>query len=99
MTISYIIKGPIITEKSLLDSKNNIYTFKVEKNATKSQIKKAIEDTFNVHVKGINTVRIKGKKRLAGRKRKLSYESDYKKARVMLAATEKISLFEVGGEK
>ncbi|MCL4339276.1 50S ribosomal protein L23 [Patescibacteria group bacterium] len=94
-----VIIRPIITEKSLIDAKNGIFTFAVEGKATKFQIKKAIESMFSVHVKLITTVKTKGKKRTVGRKRLTVYKPDLKKARVKLAKDEKIDLFEVGEGK
>lgn len=99
MVTSYIIKKPIITEKSLADAQNGIFTFKVDRDATKIQLKEAIEKMFNVHVQAITTAVIKGKKRFVGRRRQLIYQSSIKKARVKLAPSEKIDLFEVRGEK
>ena len=58
--------------------------------------KKPIEELFNVHVRSISTNIVKGKKRMVGRKRLASVEPDKKKARVKLAAGEKIDLFEAG---
>lgn len=99
MTISFIIKRPIITEKSLSDVQNGVFTFEVDKKATKIQVKKSIEEMFNVHVQAVRTVRRKGKKRLIGKRRQIIYGADIKIARVKLASDEKIDLFEVGGKK
>ena len=63
-----IIKAPIITEKSAdLAQNNNTYTFSVDVNANKTQIKQAIEKIFNVKVLSVNTVNVKPKKRRVGR--------------------------------
>lgn len=97
MTI--IIKKPIITEKSLKSAQKKIYTFLVEKTATKKIIKQSIEKMFGVHVVKINTVNKKGKKRLVGKRKTPVYESSTKKAKVILQKNEKIDLFDVGGEK
>lgn len=97
--MSYIIKRPLITEKSLKDAQNGIYTFIVEKNAEKKEIKKAMEEMFKVHVVRLTTAITKGKKRLVGKRRVPVSESSTKKARVILKKDEKIDLFEVGGEK
>ena len=94
-----IVNRPIITEKSLKDAQNGVYTFAVNKTSSKAQIKKAIERIFNVHIVKITTVMKKGKKRLVGRRRTQVYEAGIKKARVILKKDEKIDLFEVGGEK
>jgi len=97
MISTIIIKSPIITEKSLNDAKNGIYTFAVDKKSNKIEIRKEIESQFKIHVKGITTEIIKGKKKLSGRRRQASQLPDVKKARVKLAKGEKIDLFEVGG--
>ena len=63
-----IIKAPIITEKSAdLAQNHNTYTFSVDVNANKTQIKQAIEKIFNVKVLNVNTVNVKPKTRRVGR--------------------------------
>ena len=64
---SDIIIAPVITEKSMANKANNVYTFKVVKSATKLDIKKAIEEAFKVSVKSINTLNTKSKKKRVGR--------------------------------
>ncbi len=56
-----IIVKPIITEKSMDDMAEGKYTFKVSKKATKTEIKKAVEEVFNVKVERVNTMNVKGK--------------------------------------
>ena len=60
----YLIKGPIITEKthSLREAANKL-TFRVAVKANKIEIRKAIEDIFKVKVLGVNTVHVRGKRR------------------------------------
>ena len=50
MTNPDIIFAPVVTEKSAYNAGKGIYTFKVAKSATKTQIKKTIENQFGVHV-------------------------------------------------
>lgn len=64
---SDIIIAPVITEKSMLDRQNNVYTFKVVKSATKDEIKAAVEEAFKVEVKSVNTLNTKSKKRRVGK--------------------------------
>ena len=64
---SDIIIAPVITEKSMASKQNNVYTFKVVKDATKDEIKKAIEDAFKVSVLSVNTLNTKSKKKRVGR--------------------------------
>jgi len=56
-----IIIEPIITEKSMDHMAEGKYTFKVDKRAKKPEIKKAIEEIFNVKVEKINTMNMLGK--------------------------------------
>ena len=79
---SDIIYAPVITEKSMLERENNVYTFKVVKDATKDEIKKAVEDAFKVTVKKINTLNTKSKRRRVGKY--AGKTKTYKKAIVTL---------------
>jgi large subunit ribosomal protein L23 len=77
-----LILGPVITEKSTRGSEHNQVTFRVRKEATKPDIKVAIEELFQVKVKAVNTLNQKGKvKRFRGRPGR---RSDVKKAIVTL---------------
>lgn len=78
-----IVRRPVITEKATMGSEHNQVTFRVSLDATKPEIKKAIEALFKVKVTAVNTLRVKGKqKRFKGQ---LGKRSDYKKAIVTLA--------------
>ena len=62
-----VVVAPVITEKSTLLSENNAVVFKVAGDATKPEIKAAVEDLFKVKVSAVNTLRRKGKvKRFRG---------------------------------
>ncbi|MBO6756253.1 MAG: 50S ribosomal protein L23 [Roseibium sp.] len=77
------IVGPVITEKATMASEENKVVFKVASDATKPQIKAAVEALFGVKVTAVNTLVRKGKvKRFRGR---LGRQSDFKKAVVTLA--------------
>jgi large subunit ribosomal protein L23 len=77
-----LILGPVITEKSTQATEHNQVTFKVRLEATKPQVKEAIEGLFGVKVKAVNTLNQKGKvKRFRGR---LGKRNDVKKAIVTL---------------
>ena len=79
-----IILAPVITEKSeTLKRDNNVYVFKVKKNANKTQIKNEVEKAFNVKVVNVNTVNAVQKKKRVGRYTGLT--TAYKKAYVKLA--------------
>src|SRR5438034_10950357 len=58
-----VIISPVITEKATLASERNQVMFKVARNATKPQIKEAVEKLFDVKVKSVNTLIRKGKVR------------------------------------
>jgi large subunit ribosomal protein L23 len=85
-----VIIAPHITEKSTLASENNAVVFKVAKDATKPQIKEAIEAIYDKKVVAVNTLVQKGKtKRWKG---KPYTRSDVKKAIVTLAEGEMIDI-------
>ncbi len=58
-----VIVAPVITEKATLASEHNQVIFKVKPDATKTEIKAAVESLFKVKVKAVNTIVRKGKKR------------------------------------
>lgn len=85
-----IILAPVVTEKSTQGSEHNQITFRVRPDATKPQIKAAVEGLFEVKVRKVNTVRVRGKaKRWRGRAGK---RSDWKKAVVSLAEDQRIDV-------
>jgi large subunit ribosomal protein L23 len=85
-----VILSPHVTEKTTNGSEHRQVTFKVALNANKTVIKEAVEALFKVSVTGVNTVRIKGKKKLfRGRP---GQRSDYKKAVVTLAEGQMIDM-------
>jgi large subunit ribosomal protein L23 len=91
MTRGYdVIKSPAITEKATMVSANNQVVFNVARDATKPQIKAAVEKLFGVKVKAVNTLVRKGKfKRFKGR---AAVQSDVKKAVVTLAEGQTIDV-------
>ena len=85
-----IVVRPVITEKAMKSAENNQVTFVVSLDATKPQIKKAIESVFGVEVKSVNTLRQTGKvKSFRG---KMGVRSDVKKAIVTLAKGQTIDV-------
>jgi len=77
-----LILGPVITEKSTRGVEHNQVTFRVRQEATKPEIREAIEGLFGVKVKAVNTLNQRGKvKRFRGR---LGKRGDVKKAIVTL---------------
>ena len=94
MKTSYdIIKRPIITEKSALLAEKAVYTFEVAKDANKVEIKKAIEEIFEVKVVAIRTVNLHRKPKRMSRYE--GFKSAYKKAIVRLEPGQTIKAFEV----
>jgi large subunit ribosomal protein L23 len=91
MTKGYdVIKSPAITEKATMLSANNQVVFNVARDATKPQIKAAVEKLFGVKVEAVNTLVRKGKfKRFKGR---AAMQSDVKKAVVTLAEGQTIDV-------
>ena len=77
------ILGPVVTEKATQGSEHNQVTFKVRTDATKPQIKEAVEGLFEVKVKKVNTILVKGKVKRSRRGR-LGKRSNWKKATVSL---------------
>lgn len=97
MRAQEIILEPIMTEKSYAGIPNKIYTFKVANAANKIEIKKAVEELFEVQVARVNTISCKGKTRARNTKsgQVVGKTSDYKKAVVFLKADSKpIAFFE-----
>ena len=90
-----IIKKPLMSEKTYADIKNKVYTFIVEKSANKIQIRKAVEEIFNVKVKNVNTLIVKGHTKSQNTKsgRTIGRTSDYKKAIVSLTEDSKPIVF------
>ena len=92
MLASEIIKRPIITEKSMLLVETlNKYTFSVDRRANKVQIKKAVEELFNVKVVGVNTINTTPKKERVGQHQ--GFKPNVTKAIVTLAVDNKIEIF------
>ena len=89
-----IIKRPIITEKLTLiqEQHPNIVGFIVDKKATKPEIKKAVEKIFNVKVKKVRVINMKGKPKRFGRFE--GRRSSFKKAYVILEKGQKINFIE-----
>ena len=85
-----VIVSPVITEKATMASDHNQVVFKVRPDATKPQIKAAVERLFDVKVTSVNTLVRKGKKKVFRGTR--GQQSDVKKAVVTLAECHKIDV-------
>lgn len=62
-----VIKRPVITERSADLMSENKYTFDVDVKATKTQVKRAVEEIFDVKVEKVNIMNVKPKKKRMGR--------------------------------
>jgi large subunit ribosomal protein L23 len=86
-----VIKRPIVTEKSTKLSQKNQYTFEVDRNANKIEIKKAVEELFNVKVVSVNVVNEIAKAKRVGQHS--GFKPAVSKAIVTLAEGSKIDVY------
>jgi len=93
---SQVLLAPVVSEKSYSHIPERKYTFKVHKDAHKTQIRQAVEDIFGVRVEDVRTVNVRSKPKrrglTAGRTR------EWRKAVVQLHQDDSIELFEGTGE-
>jgi len=87
-----VIRQPLVTEKGTYLAAQHKYAFQVDQAANKTQIKQAVEKTFNVTVVAVNVMNVRGKQRRWGRRTTL--RPSWKKAIVTLVPGDKIELFE-----
>lgn len=87
-----IVVRPLITEKGThLVERHNTYLFQVHPQATKADVKKAVEELFDVHVLDVRTIRRKGKPKRY--KMHQAHKADTKRALVELSENDRIALF------
>jgi large subunit ribosomal protein L23 len=87
-----IIMRPLVTEKGMHRStRNNAYAFEVHKLATKADVRRAVEDLFDVKVLKVHTQTRKGKPRRT--RFQLGFTGDWKKAIVTLDSEDRIEFF------
>ena len=89
-----VIRGPHLSEKSHIAAENNQIVFKVRHDATKSEIRQAVELLFEVDVADVTVVNVKGKAKRFGMTR--GQRSNWKKAYVKLAEGSQLDF--LGGE-
>ena len=89
-----VVIRPIVSEKSYAQYDENVYTFEVARNANKVEIRKAIEEIFNVRVTNVNTLNRAGKRKRNRRMPTFGKRADTKRAIVTLSAGNRIDLFE-----
>jgi large subunit ribosomal protein L23 len=85
-----VLVAPVITEKATMASEQNKVVFKVARNATKPQIKEAVEKLFDVKVKSVNTLIRKGKMKVF--KGMIGEQQDVKRAIVTLEEGHRIDV-------
>ena len=90
-----VVLAPIVSEKSYELLESNVYTFRVHPDASKPEIKDAIESLFEVTVLKVNTMNRKGKRRRNRRSLTYGRKPDTKRALVTLADGDEIELFDV----
>ena len=91
-----VLLAPIVSEKStFIGEKRNQYVFRVVPDATKPEIKAAVEYMFKTQVKSVSVVNVRGKEKRSGRF--MGKRNNWKKAYVALAAGQEINFAE-GGE-
>ncbi|KZX81242.1 50S ribosomal protein L23 [Oleiphilus sp. HI0009] len=88
-----VLLGPHVSEKTSMATENDQVCFKVAPDASKPEIKKAVEALFNVDVKSVQTVNIKGKTKLT--RNGLGKRKDIRKAYVRLAEGQDIDFMDV----
>ena len=86
-----VIKQPLITDKAIRLTQTNKYSFLVNSNSNKTEIKLAIENLFNVKIIKINTCQLPRKKKRVGKY--TGWKTQYKKATVTLSSNDTINLF------
>lgn len=87
-----VLRRPIVTEKTTFQGEGSRYTFEVDLQATKQEIKEAVEEVFGVRVVAVNAMNLPGKSRRFGRH--LRPPSPWRKATVTLAPGQRIEFFE-----
>ncbi len=88
-----VIKRPVITEASMVAQENKKFTFEVDVRASKTEVKKAVEEMFDAKVKKVNIMNVRGKLKRQGKF--AGYTKKRRKAIVTLTADSKeIQFFE-----
>jgi large subunit ribosomal protein L23 len=87
-----IIVRPVVTERSTALGEQDAFTFIVAEDANKIEIRRAVEELFDVKVQSVNTMRYRGKLRRVGRS--AGRRASFKKAIVKLVDGERIDVYE-----
>jgi large subunit ribosomal protein L23 len=91
---SDVLISPVVSEKSYALSEKSSYVFNVSSDATKPEVRRAVEKMFSVKVVRVNTLNRKGKAKRNRRTNVAGRKPDRKRAIVTLAANDKIDLFQ-----
>ena len=92
MDVTQVVLGPVVSEKSYGGTADGLYTFRVHKDAHKTQVRQAVEELFEVKVISVNIVKMPPKPKRRGMIK--GTRPGWKKAVVELKAGEKIEIFE-----
>jgi large subunit ribosomal protein L23 len=93
MNAQQIVQKPLVTERSMtLRDDENKYAFRVHPSATKPEIRKAVEELFNVRVVSVTTQNVLGKTKRMGRY--VGRRSNWKRAIVKVAEGQKIEIYD-----
>ena len=93
MNAQQIIQKPLVTERSMvLRDDENKYAFRVHPRATKPEIRKAVEELFEVRVMSVTTSNVLGKTKRMGRN--VGRRANWKKAIVRVAEGQKIEIYD-----
>ena len=91
---SQVLLKPVVSEKSYRLMEDGVYVFVVAPDATKIDVRYAVEQTFGVRVTNVNTLNRKGKLRRNRKTNTVGKRPDTKRAVVTLAGGDRIDLFE-----
>ena len=94
MNVFKVLRKPVVTEKSTLLQDSRKYVFEIHPNATKSQVREAVERYFEVNVSSVNTIKIIPETRRFGASGRRSKVGAVKKAVVTLKPGQTIQIFE-----
>ena len=92
MNVNDVLIKPLITEKNTKIGALNKYTFKIERQANKTQVKEAVEYIFKVNVTAVNVISVPPKTRRVGKSSGLT--QPWKKAIVTIRPGQRIEIFE-----
>jgi large subunit ribosomal protein L23 len=87
-----VLLAPVVSEKSYSLISDRKYTFKVHKNAHKTQVRQAVEELFEVHVENVNIVKVQAKPKRRGLTKGM--RPGWKKAIVQVREGDTIEIFE-----